>query len=145
MSSDNILNHYKKLDNFYNNKIYIVLDKFGSKLEEIFGDELSAIEYLKKTINLFLNYNQEDIKAIKNGSDEYDDDMENAVNYAANFEILTIFGVDINKKIYKNIDGNCNIRDQHNIITNDLKLWQKWNRTEDEPNDFYYFVYTKHE
>lgn len=133
------LSYKSKINDYFSTKVYIVIEKGGTpKLEKIVNKEIHAIEYLKNLLNQnYFNYGPEDIQ--ENGSDEYDEDIQNALNFVIDYEILTIFGVDINKIIYMNIDGNSNIRDHHNIVTNDLEKWKKWNNTKDNPECYYYY------
>jgi hypothetical protein len=137
--------YYKTVKDLFDQKVYIVLFGPGTpKLYGIYDTEIEAINSIKSSINkTFFNYGDEDIEAIKEGKESYDQSVEQAINYIKNYQILTVFGIDINKRIYKNINHNDFVFDISNIVTNSLNRWKLWNQTEDDPNDFYYIDYKK--
>src|SRR5438445_6723274 len=138
--------YYKPVKDFFSKKVYLVLDSGGGStdLSAICETEDEAIGYIKSKLNEdFFGYREDDTKAIEDGKDTefYESSRNDALSYVENYKILTIFGIDINQRIYKIITGNNNIYDTKFIVTNDLDKWKAYFGI--EPGDFYYFDKTE--
>lgn len=138
---------YKPVKDFFNQKVYIVLYSTSPKIDAICKTEQEAVNHIKSQIdNNFFNYRQPDIEAIENKDDKefYESSRDDAINFISNYKILTVFGVDINKRIYKIITPNEDIYDIDFVVTNNLEEWKQKFKTEEDPDDFYYFDYNKY-
>ena len=127
------------IETFFSQKVYLVTTNFGDhKLKMICRSEEEATDYIKSEIKeCFFDYQDSDIQN-NIGSNFYQDDIKEAIVHMENYQILMVFGINPDKRIYKIISPNQRIYDLSFIVTNDLQKWKDYFKTQENPSDFYY-------
>lgn len=137
----------KPINDYFGKYIIVTLEGNSTiQFPKIHKTIEEAIEYVKSQNGYIPFDSPTTMEAIEKGNtDEYKENLIEGLDQMKTYNFVTVFGIDINKRIYLNIDPNCHIRDHKmsNVFTNDLNLWKKWMKTDDEPWSFYYSDYEK--